>query len=121
MKFKEVISNNPHLWFLLLVGNTLVLMGVSTNFIVIMGNECNMPYMKTDWISSDIIEYGYVEFTKPEEVNYWFFSDIIPIKPIILFSIGDLLMLTGVSVCYGVLLGHVGLAIRNKIRRWRYE
>lgn len=79
---------------LFLFGILLVLTGVVFNYIAIIENGCKMP-VKTNWMGYETKRhFGYMYF---EEVNYPILTDIFNIS-ILIVSIGDILMVSGLLI-----------------------
>ena len=69
----------------------LIMIGMKCNFTVMINNGGRMP-LKWDYYSTEIDEY--VLWDDKTQVEYWYLGDNIKVW-ILMFSIGDLLILSG--------------------------
>ncbi len=74
---------------------SLSFLGFLSNIFVIINNDLLMPVRSSVEISSSM-HFAYESFS---EVNYWFLTDFLSVGGHI-FSIGDLLIWTGIFGCF---------------------
>ena len=72
----------------------LIMVGMKLNFTTMISNGGRMP-LKWDYYSTEIDEY--VLWNNKAQVEYWYLGDNIKLW-IIMFSIGDLLILSGFMI-----------------------
>jgi len=85
-----------------LFGFIITITGVFSNYLVISSNNYKMPV--ADAYGSDSVHFGY---HSPKEINYPFLADNFPIKTkkyVITYSIGDLLMVSGIMITFIMLV-----------------
>jgi len=83
--------NKDKIVVILTIAILLIMIGIKCNFEVMINNGGRMP-IKWDFYSTEIDEY--VLWEDKADVEYWYLGDNIKIW-IIMFSIGDLLILSG--------------------------
>jgi len=69
----------------------LIIVGALLNFMAASMNDSMMP-VKTEYQFNDSFHFSYQESS---EVKLWFLTDIFNIKNIVVFSLGDIIVIFG--------------------------
>lgn len=96
----------------------IFVIGASFNLTAIKTNECKMPVFipsATEPWSSDT----HFIFMKQTEVNYWFFTDTLKFLNYY-YSIGDILMFTGLLLLVSELIIRIGIVIKSYSKEVSY-
>jgi len=91
----------------------IIIIGMISNLAVIVRNDLEMPVYFHN-INNFQNDSGYKVFTDIKEINYWYLSDIININDMVIFSIGDILIYSGLMF----VIGHYIMFI---IQRTKYK
>lgn len=111
IKNNTIINNLEKYLLFIIISYFILLIGTSCNFIAIDNNSGKMPV-----INSFVDNEEHIGFFEKEEINNYYFSDIIKISILKrTFSIGDLL----IFFSFILMIIYSFLSIKELIRRKR--
>jgi hypothetical protein len=105
-KFWAQLRTEGNYWFLISVGLSIMMFGITFNFLAVTGNGGRMPVF-----GGYLDEERHFSFHADDNVKHYFLTDILHISDLY-FSVGDVLILIGAG------LAMTTAAVRN-IRVWK--
>ncbi len=110
-KVKEFnLNKREKLLVSMVVTLIIVMAGITMNFVAIDKNNCKMPVLSNYELNSE----NHFSFQDKNEVNFFYFSDILNFPENHYFSIGD------VFVCFG-LLAFIIQTLFFAFKRWEFD